>query len=153
MKKLVVLISAAMISFAGLAAVPPTAWVVTGKDRINCEKIHFGISNARITLQNGEKLVVSLKELESYCLNGFIFDKKVLHKNGSQTAEEAFMQLLKKRGNLSLYRNVEFDPESNDPLVSYDVFYIYQGEDMYLKLDEKTMPNVLKYFGLKWSYR
>ena len=55
MKKVIVLISTAMFGLAGLAAASPSNWVVAGNDKINCEKISFGIKKARIVLESGEK--------------------------------------------------------------------------------------------------
>jgi hypothetical protein len=153
MKKLAVLILAAMFCITGMVAAAPGNWVVTGKDRIGCEKISLGISKARIVLENGEKLVVPISELESYSSDGMVFVKKVIPDNGLSNGTAVFMQLMKVKGGLTLYRNVEFDPELTGRLKSYDHFYVYKGEELHLVLDEKTMPDAFNFFGLKWSYR
>ena len=153
MKKLVIFISATMFCISSMAAVSSSNWVVTGNARISCEKINLGISKVRIVLENGHKLIVPIAKLESYSVNGLVFDKKILYKNGKSTGQIAFMQLLKKRGNLCLYRNVEFNRDPITPLESYDGFYVYNGEELYLGLDKKSMPNAFMFFGLKLSYR
>jgi hypothetical protein len=153
MKKSVVLILAAMFYIAGMAAAATGNWVVAGKDRIGCEKISLGINKARIVLENGEKMVVPLSELESYSSDGMVFVKKVLPGNGASNSTTVFMQLMKIKGNLSLYRNVEYDPELTGRLKSHDHFYVYNGDQLHLVLDEITMPNAFKFFCLKWSYQ
>ena len=98
-------------------------------------------------------MVVPIAELEAYSMNGLLFDKKVVYKNGEATNRTAFMQLLRKKGDLSLYKSVEYNPDSADPLEARDQFYIYKGDEMYLALDNKSIPNVFKFFNLKMSFK
>jgi hypothetical protein len=153
MKKLSVLVMLTIFCIAGMAAVPAKSWIVTKNDVISCEKIHIGIKNARVVLENGEKMVIPIGLLNAYSINGQVYNKKMLFKNGKPSGQMVFMQLLNKRGDLCLYKNVEFDPESVAPLNAHDGFYIYKGDEVFLALDKKTMPNVFPFFRLKLSYK
>lgn len=153
MKKLIVLVTATVFCIACMAAVPSNSGTKAGDERVSCKKISIGIKNARITLNNGEKKIIPLDQLESYVVKGRIFEKKELYKNGKPTGESAFMQLLQKRGNYSFYKNLEYDPEIAREDKRHPVFYIYNGEELYLALDKKSLPNACNFFGVKWSYR
>jgi hypothetical protein len=153
MKKLIVLVTATMFCIACMAAVPSNSGTNAGDERVNCKKISVGIKKARITLSNGEKKILPLDQLESYVVNGLVFDKKELYKYGKPTGETAFMQLLQKRGNLSFYKNLEYDPEIAREDRRHDVFYVYNGEELYMTVDKKALPNICNFFKLKLSYR
>jgi hypothetical protein len=148
MKKLVVFISGVLFCAAGIAAIPSNSWVVTGENRIECEKVNVGISKARILFENGEKKIVPISEVDAYSKGNTVYNKKMIYRNGKPTGQQAFMELLKVNGNLSLYRTTEFDAQIGAPV---DVFYVYKGDDLYLALDQKTIPNVFNFFQVKWT--
>jgi hypothetical protein len=60
------------------------------------------------------------------------------------------MQLIKVNGDLSLYKSTTFDANRG---TAVDVFTVYRGEDLYLKLDSKSLPSVLNFFKVKWTYK
>ena len=152
MKKLVVLFSVAMFSLAGFAN-SPTSWVASKDGRMRVEKVNIGINNARIVLETGEKIVMPLAKLDSYSLNGRIYEKKMVYRNGKPTGDMAYMELINSRGGLSLFKNVENDPESTEPLKTYDRFYVYNGDALHLTVNDKSLPSVFNFYGIKWSYR
>jgi hypothetical protein len=150
MKKLAILISGTLFCLAGMAAESSDSWVVAGKDRISCDKINVGIAKARITLNNGEKMSLPVDQVESYSEDGIVYNKKMVFKNGKATGHKEFMELLKINGDLSLYRTTTFDAEQG---TAVEVFNVYKGEDLYLKLDKKSLPSVLNFFNIKWEYK
>jgi hypothetical protein len=46
-------------------------------------------------LENGEKMTVALEDLDSYSIDGKIYNKKMLYKNGMPTGTEEYMQPIK----------------------------------------------------------
>ena len=152
MKKLIVFVSVAMFYIAGFAASPNSSWIVSDEGRISCEKISIGANNARIVSENGEKTTIPLEKLSSYSLNGMVFDKMMLYSDGKPTGQTSFMQLIKSRNGFSLYKDIEFDPESIDPLQESYCFYVYADDKLHLALDEKLLPSVFHFFNVKWSY-
>jgi hypothetical protein len=150
MKKLAILISGTLFCLAGMAAESSDSWVVAGKNRITCDKVNVGIAKARIKLDNGEKMTLPLNQIESYSSEGMIFNKKMVYSNGKPTGRKEFMELIKVNGDLSLYRTTEFNEDLG---TATDVYNVYKGEDLYLKLDSKSMPSVLNFFKVKWEYK
>jgi len=150
MKKLAILISGALFSVAGMAAESSDSWVIAGKDRIECDKVNVGISNARITLDNGEKMTVRLNQIDAYATDGMVYTRKMIYRNGKATGHKEFMQLLKIKGDLSLYKNTTFNADMG---TAVDVYSVYKGDELYLTLDKKSIPNVFNFFQVKWSYK
>ena len=148
MKKLAILISGTLFSMAVMAA--EDSWVKSGNDRISCERINVGISKAHIKLDNGEKMTMPVEQINSYSEDGKIFERKMVYKNGKPTGHTAFMQLMKIKGNLSLYKTTRFDSDLGTVVDQYNV---YKGEDLHLALDDKTIPSVFNFFKIKWSYK
>jgi hypothetical protein len=150
MKKLAILISGTLFCLAGMAAESSDSWVIAGKDRISCDKVNVGIAKARITLDNGEKMTLPVNQIDSYSSNGMVFDRKMVYKNGKATGHKEFMELLKINGDLSLYKTTTFDADLG---TAVDVYNVYKGDELYLKLDEKTIPSVFNFFRVKWEYK
>lgn len=152
MKKLLVLTSIMAFCVAGMAASPSTAMYGAKGERVNCKKISIGTQKARITMPDGQKKVMDIDQLDSYTVDGQIFEKKELYVNGQATGKTAFMQLMGVRGKLKLYKHAALDPELASADKKRNNFYIYMGEEVYMGVDRKALPNVLNFFGLKWSY-
>lgn len=152
MKKLIAMFSVAMIALAGFAS-SPAAWIASEEGRMQVEKIRIGVNTARITLENGEKIVMPLDKLESYSLHGKIYEKRMVYDNGKPTGEMAYMQLISSRNGFKLFRNAEFDYDAPQPFTAVDKFYVFKGDDLYLALDEKSIPSVFSFYGLEYSYQ
>jgi hypothetical protein len=152
MKKIIVLITVALFYVAGFAS-SPASWISSKEGRMNVEKIRIGVKNARVVLETGEHAVIPIENLDSYSLQGRIYEKEIVYKNGESTGRSSYMELLASRNGLNLYRNLEYDNEAIEPLNPVDRFYVYKGGKLYLALDEKSLPSVFNFYGLKWTYR
>ncbi len=152
MKKLFVLLVAAGYCLAGIAAEPTSSWISTTSGKMNIKSISFGISNVRAVLENGKVMKLPIEKLNSYSVEGKIFNKMPLYKYGKPTGDMAFMELLQKKGELSLYRYETFNFESVKPHDTVANFAIYDGDKLHLALTDKTIENVFKYFGLQLNY-
>jgi hypothetical protein len=152
MKKLVVLVSATVFCLSAMA-LPSEKSNAAGGERLNCKKVSIGTKKARMTLTNGDKMVMPIDQLEAYQLDGAFFEKKELFFNGKPTGKVAFMELLKTRGDLSLYRNVVWDAGIAGADKRRADYYVYRGDELYLTANAKALPNALNFFGVKWSYR
>ena len=98
MKKLFVLLVAAGYCLAGIAAEPTSSWISTTSGKMNIKSISFGISNVRAVLENGKVMKLPIEKLNSYSVEGKIFNKMPLYKYGKPTGDMAFMELLRKEG-------------------------------------------------------
>jgi hypothetical protein len=68
MKKIALFMSAALFSFAAIAS-SPTTWVASEDGRIQAEKVKVGFNKAKIMLENGEKTILQINELNAYSIN------------------------------------------------------------------------------------
>jgi len=152
MKKLFVLASAMLMCYAGMASIPTNVSPNAKGEGIICKKISIGTKNARMVLLNDEKLVMPLDQLESYQLGNTLFEKKELFSDGKPTGRFAYMQLVKTKDGMSLYKKVVTNPEIVNPGEIRYEYFIYKGDKLYLAANGKALPNVLNFFGLKWSY-
>ena len=148
MKKLAILISGTLFCLAGMAAESSDSWVIAGKERISCDKVHIGIAKARITLDNGEKMTLPVNQIDAYSADGMVFTSKMVFKNGKATGHKQFMELIKVNGDLSLYKTTTFNADLG---TTVDQFNVYKGEDLYLALDKKSIPSVFNFFNVKWT--
>jgi hypothetical protein len=77
-----------------------------------------------------------------------VFDRKMVYKNGKPTGHTQFMELMKERDGLSLYKATEFNEDLG---AGVDKYTVYKGEDLYLALDQRSLPNVFLFFHVKWT--
>jgi hypothetical protein len=150
MKKLIVVFSVVMFSIAGFASKPTARYIVTKEGRFDCKQISIGMQNARIVLTNGKKSTIPIENISSYTLDGRQFDKLELDKKGKDATREVFMELVKSRDDLSLYRLSHVDYELYPDNQKVDNYYVYQNGKLYLKLSDKSLPSVLQYFDVNY---
>ena len=152
MKKLLVLISVALICLSGITRDIPVSWLMTGESKLDCKKINLGINNAKVVLKNGERKTIPINSISSYSLDGKVFAKLPVYKNGKPTGQLAFMELVKTVGDLSLYRTELYDIVASDLNEKLYQYFLYKGDELRLALNEKSLPNVCKVFGLTYTF-
>ena len=150
MKKLLVLISVVLISFSGFTRDLGVSWLEVSHSRLDCKKIHLGYNNARIVLANGEKKIVPIAIINSYAVNGKVFNKLPVYKEGKQTGEMKFMELIKTVGEMNLYKFEE--PDNGSTLMDAKIYnyFLFSGDKYLLTVDEKSLPNICNVFGLTY---
>jgi hypothetical protein len=110
-------------------------------------------------LKNGEKKAIPVNSILSYTVDGKEFTKMPLFINNKPSGKSAFMELVKSKGDLSLYRLEITDitaSETLETVVSGQngklfIYFLYQGDNIYLKMDERTLPNTLIFFDLPYA--
>jgi hypothetical protein len=85
-------------------------------------------------------------------MNGKVYTKLPIYKDRKLTNQIVFMELIKTCGELSLFKYSTFDPGSIDSKEKIDQYFLYNGTRLHLVLDEKTLPNICKHFGVTYSY-
>ncbi|MBN1416106.1 MAG: hypothetical protein JW973_13475 [Bacteroidales bacterium] len=148
MKKALLLILAIGYCIAGTAGLRYNSWVISENGKMNCKQVHVGISKVRIELNDGNKIVLPIEQINSYSVDGKVFKKLVLYSHGTPTNKTVFMEQLRTRNGFSLYKYYRCDIES-----PHDCYYIYEGDTFCFALDEsmetKKLKNLFKYFGYK----
>jgi hypothetical protein len=152
MKKSIVVLCAVLLSLAGFSAIPGVKLVVTNEGTVKCQKISLGVKNAHIILENGEKSIIPVEHINSYIAEGKQFDNLELYKDGKSANKMVFMELVKSRGDLSLYKYEAHDYDSYTPSDTYSTFYVYRGGKLYLEITDKSLPNVFQFFDVKFRY-
>jgi hypothetical protein len=149
MNKLFVLLLTVVYCLVGIAAEPAGSWILSNTGKMNMKKISFGISKARIILENGNKLTIPIDQICSYSINGKVFNKLPLYKDGKLTNRMVFMELIKTSGELSLYKygmtNDFVSP--NLQVINYN-YFLYNGDKFQQELDQKSLPDICKSFGI-----
>lgn len=130
------------------------SFVVTNDDTILCKEVAFNATNATLTMENGQTMEIKRENVEAFKSNGKIYVKKVVYKNGVATEKTAYMLLLGERSNLKLYKYKYY--ELDDSKLSgkskpnpHEVvkLLVYNGDNLYLQVEDKNVNNVLDYFG------
>ncbi len=151
MKKLCLLSSVFLFCLSGIAKETSNSCVVTSEGKMDCKKISIGFNKARIILENGEKRTIPVNSINSYTIDSKVFTRLSLSQDGKPANKKVFMELIKTNGELSLYKVglCEYGPYILDDKLEF--YFLYKGDNLYLALDEKTLPNVCRLFGLKYS--
>jgi hypothetical protein len=153
MKKLLILISVIMFSFYDYARVMDVSWFETGNSKLNCKRIHIGDKNARVLFANGEKKTIPINLINAYSQNGKVFTKLPVCRDGKTKCRMQFMELIKKVGELSLYKLEEPDLGLTMPNAKLYSYFLYNGDKMHLALDEKSLPNICRVFRISYHYQ
>jgi hypothetical protein len=148
MKTLSVFFMAILFCLSGMAKDSGNSWVVTNNGKIDCKKVNFGYNKARIVLENGEKTAINYNTISALSMNGKTFAKLPLYENGKPTNKMAFMELVKTQGDLSLYKLRFLEREAADPNALSFRYYLYNGKQMHLELNEKSLANICLHFGI-----
>ena len=137
-----------LICLSGSARDVGTAWVVTDEGKINCRKIvmELGDEHARIIFGNGHRSSIDIDRIKSFSMNGKIYTRLPLYKNGKATGKEVFMELIKTCGDLCLYKYGMCKLETPDPKMKVYCYFLYDGTKLYKALDEKTLANIDRSF-------
>jgi len=148
MKKALLFLLTIGFCLAGIANPPADAWVISKEGKLSCKQIHVGTFKARVQLQDGSKIVLPIDQINSYSLDGTVFNKLNLYVDGKPTGRTVFMELLKTCNGASLYKYYRYDADT--PQYCY---YIYKGNQFFRALDDsmdsKKIKELFRYFGFK----
>lgn len=144
MKKILVLILLAGYCIAGTAS-KPASWVASKDGKIDVKRMAIGISRARIVTTDGKKMFLPIEQISAYSINGKVFERMPLYKDGKQTGKTAFMELIKTRNGLGIYQYVA------TTTASYDLYraFVFKGDQLELELDAKSLPNACNFFAVR----
>jgi len=151
MKRIGVILLGSLLCLSGIAKDLGGSWVITDQGRMDCKKVNLGLSKARIIQENGQKNEVSFSAINSFSLNGRLFTKLRVYIDNKPTRQMAFMELVRTCGDLDLYKLGCYELGSDGPGgISYR-YFLYSGNNFYLALNEKTLPNICLNFGLNYD--
>jgi hypothetical protein len=147
MKKLLVVLVAALICLPGFSG---NDWMETGNGKIDCKRINLRLNKANVVLEDGQKVEVNYRDINSFSQNGKVYVKLRLFEENKPTNKMAFMELVGTWNNLKLVKlsveKIAFGAQTKS-----SQYYLYDGSKYHLQLDDRTLKNTCKTFGLDYD--
>jgi hypothetical protein len=129
-------------------------YVVTSKATFYCEKIDFGLVKTKCVLNTGEVISLKNNEVIAYKKDGKIFEKLPLYSNNQETGAEVFMELVKYKAGMKLYKysciEEGVDKFTGQPYPAQPSchMFVFNNGQYYLELNPKTCKTVFDFFEL-----
>ena len=154
MKKIVVLL--AIISFAAVTQVAGRMnYVTVGEKTYFSDDVKIGLTHVRILTENGMTLKTPLKNVDSYMIDGKLYDRLPLVCRDGSVKCTALLELVAFRNGLRLYKYYSGRMNKNLGCCFIDesgikaMFFVYKDGELYLRVDEKNVETVFPFFNLK----
>jgi hypothetical protein len=155
MKKIIFTMMLVLVSLAGTAK-ELDYYVIASGEKLYCSKIRLGAVTTKAVLENGEKVTLRTAEINSYRLNGKIFDKLPVYENNKLTDQKVFMQFVTTRAGLKLYKYTKFEEGIEKTTGSIfkagpvDYYVVFKGDQFYVAITEKNYANLFNFFGVPY---
>ncbi len=147
MKKLLVVLVAALICLPGFSG---NDWMETGNGKIDCKRINLRLNKANVVLEDGQKMEVNYRDINSFSQDGKVYVKLRLFEENKPTNKMAFMELVGTWNNLKLVKlsveNIGFGAATKS-----SQYYLYNGSKYHLQLDDRSLKNTCNTFGLNYD--
>ena len=146
--KMLLLAVSFMLLNSILIASEEVEYVITENDTFIGASLDFGLSNAKITKADGEKIKIDKDEVESYLEHGRRFDKMPVYMNGKNTGKESFLELLSQRNGLKLYKfkcNLNSKVENKNACM----LLVFKEKDFYVQVDKANAKTIAEFFHIK----
>ena len=147
MKKLLVVLVAALVCMPGFSG---NDWMETGNEKMDCKKINLRLNKANIVLENGQKMEVNYRDINSFSQDGKVYVKLRLFEENKPTNKMAFMELLGTWNDLKLVKLTVQNIGSGAASRS-SRYFLYDGSKYHLQLDDRTLKNSCIAFGLNYD--
>lgn len=130
-------------------------FVRVGNQKLNCDLLRVGKANTKL-YQDGKKLLkIPTRLIDSYSMDGKLFEKMPIVCKNQDTAGWAFMQLISSKNGYKLYRFcsncIHYDPEEGviAPELPVYRYYIFRNGQYVSLIDEHNAKEQLASFGVK----
>ncbi len=77
MKKLLVILVAVLICLPGFSG---NDWMETGNGKIDCKRINLRLNKANVVLEDGQKMEVNYRDINSFSQDGKVYVKLRLYR-------------------------------------------------------------------------
>jgi hypothetical protein len=147
MKKLLVILVAAVLCLPGFSG---NDWVDAGNGKIDCKRINLRLNKANVLMEDGQKIDVNFRDINSFSRHGKEFVKLRLYEENKPTKKMAFMEVVGTWNNLKLVK-LPIATIGLSNMVKTTQYYLYNGTKFHLQLDDRTLRNTCKAFGLDYA--
>jgi hypothetical protein len=133
---------------------PENNYVVAGNDTIACKNLAFTVSNAEITLPNGDKTQINKDNVSAYSVKNKKFENRPVYVDGKPNGNFAYLELLGERGGLKLFKYSYYETagwdksKSINDMKKVNVYTVFKGDKYYVQMDMKNSKTLLHYFNL-----
>jgi hypothetical protein len=147
MKKFLTILVAALISLPGFSG---NDWVDAGNGKIDCKKINLGLNKANVLSEDGKKMEVNFRDINSFSRHGKVYVKLRLYEDNKPTKKMAFMELVGTWNNLKLVK-LTTAKIGVGSMVKSNQYLLYDGSKFHLQLDDRSLKNTCSAFGLDYA--
>ena len=156
MKKLVVLL--ALVSFAFvIQSSGKLNYVTVGDKTYFSDDVKVGVLNIRIETEDGLTVKAPLKKVNSYMVDGKLFERLPLICYDGHVKCTELLELVAFRNGLRLFKYYPDRTRKNLGCCFYDesnlkaMFYIYKDGELYLRVNKENAQTVFPFFGIEFQ--
>jgi hypothetical protein len=156
MKKLIFLF--VLVSFVWVAkAADELDFVCVNGVTYFSEDVKIGVTNARISTDNGMILKAPLSKVDAYRVNGKLYERLPLICVDGKSKGTALMEFITQHNGLRLYKLNTSSSEAPgscrfiDKTNSECVYFVYKEGQLYLYVNQANAETVFPFFHVKYS--
>ena len=158
MKKLISFLTIGLlISFSVKAAdLKSNYYVLSNGEMNNFKNIQFRANEIKVTLENGEKLIIPKAQIKAIKANGKYYEKLPVYVNNQPTSQEEFMEFVATRGGLKLYKyradiNSSRSKGFNEGNYQMDYYVVFRGDQYWVEVTDANYPTLFDFFRIKYT--
>jgi hypothetical protein len=151
MKKVVILFAVTFMCITGFARNTGSNWLETASGKVDCKEINLGLTKATVVLEDGKTVDYNFDAINSFSKDGKVYTKLMLYEDNKPTNQLVFMELIKTWNDLSFYRLKVQNLGQAGPGSTTDRYYLYKGMNFYVQLDDRSLKNTCKEFGVDFA--
>jgi hypothetical protein len=147
MKKLWVILVAVIICLPGFSG---NNRVDDGNEKTGRKRTDRHLIKVNALLEEEQIMDANYSDINSYSRHGKVFVKLLLYEENKPTKKMAYMEVVGTWNNLKLVRL----PVTTIGIISMAKsvqYYLYDGSNFHLQLDDRTLKNTCNAFGLDYA--
>lgn len=155
MKKLAVFLILVMSALMLKAEGDATNFVTVNGKTYFCQLMTPGLLNMNLTLNDGTTLKIPFKKVDSYSLNGRMFERMPVMCKGAPANCTALMEYVTSRNGLRLYKYCKTQAHGDLCDGNYEkahlrvAYFVFKDGKFYIPVTQENMQSVLPFFGVK----
>lgn len=155
MKKLFVILILVMSALMLKAGGEATNYVTVNGKTYFCQTMKTGLLNMNLKLSDGTTMKVPFKNVDSYSLNGKLYERLPVMCKGAPANCTALMEYVTSRNGFRLYKFCKTQGHGEICDGNYEkahleyVFFVFKDGKFYLPVTNDNMESILPFFGIK----
>ena len=133
----------------------PGDYIKTRDGNIYFASFNFGIKNLRARHTDGRLFKIRYADVVSYKKDNTVYEKKALYEGKMPTGKSVFMELVRQKNDLKLFRYTEngtyFDCWNLSFFKGITRSFVYRGDEFVVELTPRNVHTICNFFNLKTS--